>query len=259
MNDTIQAALITASTQVLIGLFTMSVAVSALNSWRRNALGTRQLELAEQCLQAVWRLDEHIKAARSFLPPSSLAEIKSNDRARQVHMQLHEKALAATRACSVELGELKKLLMLSEIYLGEFPKTWMPNTARFFQKMSYTIEQDYDEIIGQLFVCLVHIAPEDLENVEINEKNTEEFDRSAEMFFGFMYEYEEDDYSVRLRASRTAFERHVSKILKRRRITNRFWGKLGNVVSDRYHAKFKPVMVNKKPFRKFLESRIKDV
>lgn len=257
MSDLIRAALITGSVQVIIGSLTMSVAISALNSWRRNALGTRQLELAEQCLQAVWRLDEHIKAARFLLIPGNLDEIKSNDRVRQIHTQSHERALAAMRACYVEFKELKNLLMLSEVYLGEFPKTRMPHTARFIKRMSYTTEQDYDEIIGQLLVCLMNISPDWLENIEVNESNIKEFDKSAEMFYGFAYEYEEDDYSVRLRVSRTAFERHVSRILRRRRLSHRFWEKLGNTVSDHYRNKFKPVTINQKPLRKFMEEQSK--
>jgi hypothetical protein len=78
----------------------------------------------------------------------------------------------------------------------------------------------------------------------------DEFDKSANLFYGFMYEYEEDEFSIRLRLTRTTFERHIRKVLRRRTISGRILDRITDLITDRLRRKFKPATVNKLPYSK---------
>lgn len=249
MSDAIRAALITSSVQLTTGFLTLLVALAALNSWRRNTLGIRQIQLAEECLQAVWALDKDIKAARLLLAPMSVTEIKSNARIKKIYAKTHSEAWQAMGLCAKKVQELTRLFMLAEFYLGDFPKTKLPRTARFFNKIPYTLPEEYKEIVGQLCACLMNMSPEWIESTEVTQSYIEDFEQRANMFFGFIYEYEEDDYSVRLRISRILFERYMRSVLRRQNLVQRLSGKLWNLVEDGFSRRFKPVTKNKRPFR----------
>lgn len=255
MSDAIRAALITGGVQLTTGLLTLLVALLALNSWRRNALGARQIQLAEECLQSVWKLDAEIKAARMLLFPGSLKEIKCSDNQliKENYNKNHYNASIAMHSCIKNLKDLNHQLMLAEFYLGSLPKIKIPHAARFFGKMPYSLYQEYDEVIPSLLVCLMRTSPETIDSVEVTQESIDEFDKSANLFYGFMYEYEEDDYSVRLKVSRIAFERHIKRILKRQGLFDRILEKVSHLIEDNINSRFKPVTLNKRPIRKWLE------
>ena len=120
--------------------------------------------------------------------------------------------------------------------------------------MSYSLYQEYDEVLPQLLMHLMNVSPESLVHIELTSKSIDDFDKSANMFYGFMYEYEEDDFSVRLNVSRIAFERHIKRILKRQGLQDRFLDWMSHQAQDRYRNRFKPVTTNKFMRRKWLES-----
>jgi hypothetical protein len=252
MTDAIRAALISGSVQIVTSLLTMTVALLALNSWRRNALGARQIELAEQCLQAVWELDEEIAATRRLLFPGDFERIKAEPEFLKRHTESYQRAYVAMRECLLKATALKKQLMLAEIYLGELPRTKFRGTTRFFNKMPYTIQDEYEEVLSQLLLALNRTSPAVIEQGGQSTTVKEEFDKSANLFYGFMHEYEEDEFSIRLRLTRTTFERHIRTVLRRRTISDRILDRITDSITDRLRRKFKPATVNKLPYSKYL-------
>lgn len=245
MSDTILAAWITGGLQASSAITAIIAAWIALNSWRRHALGNRQVALAEECLQAVWNVDEKISDARLLLPPGDIDNNRSDTTARDYYVQRHRRALDAMRECYKAVKALKKLFMLSELYLGEFPRIEFQGTIREFQKAPYSIQREYEEIVGQLLVALMEVSPETIGVAALSEKETDDFTKSANLFFGFTYEYETDEYSARLKLARQTFERHILNVLRRRSFRERVVGRLDHWVSDRYWRKFTPVTINK--------------
>lgn len=255
MSDAIRAAFISGGIQLTTGLLTLVVAVSALNSWRRNALGARQIQLAEECLQSVWKLDAKIKSARSALAPGNIEELKNSDnpKIRENYNVKYRRALFEINDCRASLKNLNQQLMLAEFYLGDLPKTRLLHTARFFEKIPYSLYQEYDEIIPGLLICLEDISIDKIDNVELTQKYIKNFNKQANIFYGFLYEYEGDDYSVRLRISRVVFERHIKRVLKRQGLFDRLLEKVIYSAEDNYWYRFKPVTFNKFPHRKWLD------
>lgn len=252
MTDAIRAALISGSVQIVTSLLTMTVALLALSSWRRNALGGRQIELAEQCLQAVWELDEEIAATRRLLVPNDIERIKAEPKFLKSYTENYERAYAAIRECLLKATALKKHLMLAEIYLGELPRTKFGGTTRIFNKVPYSIQDEYEEVLSQLLLALNQASPTGIEQIGQSTTAKGEFDKSVNLFYGFMYEYEEDEFSIRLRLTRTTFERHIRKVLRRRTISGRILDRITDSITDQALGKFKPATVNKFPYSKYL-------
>jgi hypothetical protein len=252
VNETIKAAWISGSLQASSAIAAIIAAWIALSSWRRHALGTRQIELAEECLQAVWTLDEEIADARRLLFPGDIETIKGDAKIRDYYVQNYQKAFAAVRECLAKQKALRKLFMLSELYLGVFPRVEFSGTTRFFGKMPYTIYGEYEEIISQLLSDLFKVSPNTIVCNDISAEWKETFDKSANLFHGFMYEYEEDEYSIRLRLTKNTFERHIKNVLRRRGMFERMLGRLENWISDRYHRQFRPATINKLPYSSYL-------
>jgi len=240
VTDAIWAAIITGGAQLIAGAFAILAAWIALSSWRRNALGSRQIQLAEECLQSLWRLDDQIKSARLLLMPHTLDEAR---RFREAYEQSRADAIQAIANCRESANDFKEKVKLAEVYLGAFPRTRLPDTSRRLG-ISYSVYEDFIEVVENLSSALRwKLSLKYVRDGELSLEAQEEFGRSANLYSGFFYEYEEDDYSFRLRISRISSEQHLSSILRRR---SRYERSLGiNRLEMRLAKKYKPVMVNK--------------
>lgn len=235
LPDSVKAALVTGSVQVVTGSLTAFVAWYALSSWRRNALGSRQIQLAEECLQLLWTLDDEVKAARKVMVPQALTEAT---RFKDSYEQNRLKALDMIRSCFNSAKRFDEKVRLAEVYLGKFPSLKLPNTARTF-RIPYSTSSEYLEVLERL-ISLVSwkLDLSEYSKDVPNDAEIEEFSDSINMFSGFIYEYEEDDYSFRLRLSKMAFEHHISSILRR----NTRYERIYRTASFRFAKKFKPTM-----------------
>jgi hypothetical protein len=122
--------------------------------------------------------------------------------------------------------------------------------------MPYTIQEEYEEVLSQLLVELNRTSPAVIEQGGQSTTFKDEFDKSANLFYGFMYEYEEDEFSIRLRLIRTTFERHITKVLRRRTISGRIRDRITDSITDQIRSKFTPATVNKLPYSKYLAHRL---
>ena len=244
LTDPIKAALITGCFQLIMASATLIAALLAIGAWRRQALGTRQVGLAEECVQAVWALDERIRVARRILPPESLSSL-SDVSASSRYKEVHGRAMNAMRECLIASQKLEQLCRLSEVYLGDFPLTSFAGTTRLFPRSLYKPQAEYVEIVTLLLMDLDRVSPNRLEESRATPKGQDAFEKSSHMFSGFMYEYEKDEYSARLELAKRTFERHIKDILRRRGMVERVVSRFYMWIGDRFDRKFKPVTLNK--------------
>jgi len=208
LGDPIKAAIITGSIQAISASATIFATWVAFRSWRRSTLGSRQIELAEECLLLLWGLDAAFKAARQHLVPIDIEEFEANARYNAFYKERHAKAWEGMKECKRLLDDLKNKFLIAEFYLGNFPHIRFSGETRFY-KMSYPIVGEYDELVGQLCVCLFNTSPQAVLETLSNKASQAEIEKSANLFYGFIYEYEEDEYSVRLKITRRTFERYI--------------------------------------------------
>ena len=246
LSDPIKAALITGSIQAISAIVTIFAAWAAFRSWRRTTLGNRQIELAEECLLMLWDLDSAINAARKSLIPLDFDAFKINPTYSVSYGERHNKAFEAIRECNKKLTELKDKFLIAEFYLGEFPSIKFEGQTRFF-KMDYPIVSEYDEVLTQLVVCLFDTSPQAVTENLTAKTDRSKIEKSTNLFYGFAYEYEEDEFSIRLKITRRTFERHLKKRLRQTSILTRAEEKITEAAMDRYRAKFKPATINKHP------------
>lgn len=258
MSDTIIAAFISGSIQALSASAAIFAAWVAFRSWRRQTLGNRQLALAEECLLLIWKIDASIKDARQTLFPVDLQAYSSNSRYKDIYEAQHKAAYEKIRGCLGMVNDLKHALLIAEIYMGELPRVKFNGETRFF-KMGYKIDMEYDELIGGFPLFLRDVAPEAAANSGMDEKARDKIIKSADLYYGFAYEYEEDEYSVRLRLARQTFERYAKKFLRQRSFLGRAGGKIDDLISDTLHRKFKPTTINKHPYHEKLSEQIEAV
>lgn len=117
---------------------------------------------------------------------------------------------------------------------------------RYMPKMYYRIDQELSEIVGYLNVLLfIEMSPDWISKAELKNDNIEKFKKNSNMYFGFMYEYEEDYISARIRNAIKSVERHLRAVLRRRGRIERYFDKIRDAMHDKYHDKFKAVDLNK--------------
>lgn len=196
----------------------------------------------------LWSLDAAFKAVRQCLLPVDIEEFESNKKYCAVYGERHAKAWEEIKECKRLLDELKNKFLIAEFYLGSFPPVRFNGETRFF-KMSYPIVGEYDELLGQLCVCLFDTSPQTIVESLSNKNGQAKIERSANLFYGFMYEYEEDEYSVRLKLTKRTFERHIKARLRQTSILAKAGDKMLESAMDYQAAKFKPATINKHSYK----------
>jgi len=144
---------------------------------------------------------------------------------------------------------------LAELYLGELPKTKFKGSTRFFKKFCYNAQDEYMEICSQLFSSLIQTSPITIKQSTQSNASKDIFDKHMNLFHGFMYEYEEDEFSIRLRLTKKTFERHIRKVLRRRTISGRIIDRIKYAITDLSDRQFKPSTINKHPYSKYMADR----
>ena len=246
MTDQIKAAFISGGFQIISAIIAILVAALTFNAWRRSTLGNKKIELAEKCLLDVWKLDKKIKETRMLAMPLPVAD--SNSELPPAYLErrknLVEQAFNDLQECKKILEEFRENFLLAEFYLGALPGITFNGETRFAKKVHYSVPQEYDEIIRQLRVCLLDSNP-DLFPFWSSDSSLEKMKKQAHLFNGFMYEYEEDEYSVRLRRVKKFLERSMRDVVQPKGLMKGAALTIRDALSDRYDNKFKPVVINK--------------
>jgi len=253
LSEPVKAALISGGIQLLSVCVATVAAWAGVQSWKRSTLGNRQIELVEENLLIVWKLDERIKAARMLLPPIDLEKFEGDGSYHRIYTERYESARARLKEAQETFEQLKRSLLLAEFYLGSLPRVRSSGETRFFA-MDYKIVDEYDEVINLLFSNLFTISSSWATGPKLEPEAKKDFASAMEMFYGFMYEYEKDDYSFRLENARRTFERHVRGWLCDRSLSTRTSERLNDAMLDRLEGKFKPTTTNKYPINEALRS-----
>ena len=248
LADPIKAAMITSSVQLISASATIFAAWVAFRAWRRSTLGNRQIELAEECLLLLWEFDATVKSTRQMLVPVDFEEFESNERYKVVYSKCHKKAWDGIRECGRTLGKLRDKFLIAEFYLGDFPRVSFKGETRFFRG-NYTIILEYDEIFGQFCSFLLEMTPQAVAEVLSQKSDRTKVENSANLFYGFSSDYEEDEYSARLKLTKQTFERHIKRRLRQTSIFTRTGETFSNTISDIHNKRVTPTTINKHPFR----------
>ena len=213
LSDPIKAAMITGSIQAVSATATIIAAWVGFRSWRRNTLGNRQIELAEECLLLLWTFDNIIKTARQILIPVSPEEFLHNQKYKAIYVENHKKAWERIRESSQALEMFKNKFLIAQFYLGIFPHVKFDGETRLF-RVDYPIAFEYDEIFGAFCTLLMETSPQAVEEALSKSSDWGKLEKSSNLFYGLASDYEEDEYSIRLRLTKQIFERHIKKRLR---------------------------------------------
>jgi hypothetical protein len=120
------------------GIATLIAAPMALTAWRRNTLGSRQVDLAEKCLTQGWRLHDEIVKARRLMPfvsyfpgypdPNTL-------QSRNTLLENKEKARAALGMCLQLYTEFGVTFALTEMFLGPLARVKISRRDNLFPQL----------------------------------------------------------------------------------------------------------------------------
>jgi len=244
MTDPIKAAFISGGFQIFSAIIAILVAALAFNAWRRSTLGNKKIELAEKCLLDVWKLDKKIKETRMLVVPdlTNISEMKPEY--LEYRKKRVDQAMNGIKESEDILEEFREKFLLAEFYLGTLPGIAFNGETRFAKKVRYSVPQEYDEIISQLRLCLVESNPDFFPSWAFG-SSPEKAKKQAHLFFGFMYEYEEDEYSARLRRAKKFLERSMRDVVQTKGLMRGAALKIHYALTDWYDDKFKPVVINK--------------
>ncbi|MBC9178440.1 hypothetical protein [Pseudoroseomonas ludipueritiae] len=244
MDPTIQAAIYGGAVQ---GLATVGAAIFALRAWRHNTLGTRQVQLAEECLTLLWELDKSIKEARMAFP-SGFSGQSNREIGPAYYISrapFYQDANIKFQNVRNNFRSFREKFILSEFYIGRMPLVSFKGESRWF-KMDYSIVDEYDELIGQLGLYLDEGLPDFLKTRTATPAEADKIARSNNLYFGFMYEYEEDEYTKRLNNVKNVCARRIRSILRKRTFFGSFIDFAGDKITDYLDSRFKPTMTRKK-------------
>jgi len=224
MNWSDLQSVLTPLAPFVTGTATLIAASMALTAWRRNTLGSRQVDLAEKCLTQGWRLHDEIVKTRRLMPfLSYLPGFAGHNtpQSRKTLLENRDKASAALGTCLQIYTEFKVTYALTEMYLGPLAMVKSAGETTFFHHYAYRIPDEYEEIIGVLLVCLQKVLPGDDPDIEPTDEQLREQNRAGDLFFGFGADHIEDEITARLCNAKDALDRRMSFVLRRRRMIGR--------------------------------------